>query len=165
MPEPSAQARVRRDSDQLIAALEGKIEAIKARAARKRAKSNPAVRFTVAAIRSMDKAMSAATDAVLRKALEEARGGLTAYLALQGVVPAARAGTQTRVVRRSTEALEQTGASLLDYLREHPGQRSEDIATALGSDTKAIRRPMQSLLAERKIKTTGARRGMRYYAA
>lgn len=122
------------------------------------------MRYTLAAVRSMDKAMAMATDAVLRKAIEESRGGLAAYLALQGVVPGARAGPQARVVRRSTEAREQTGASLLDYVRDHPGQRSEDIATALGSDMKAIRRPIQALIAEQEIRTTGARRGMRYYA-
>jgi hypothetical protein len=157
--------RHRRSAEQVIAALEAEIEAIRERAARRKRKSDPTTRYTLAAVRSMEKASAAATDPVLKKALEEARGGLAAYLTFQGIVPAARAGAQARIVRRSTEALEQTGASLLDYVREHPGQRSEDIATALGSDTKAIRKPMQTLLAERKLKTTGARRGMRYYAA
>src|SRR6266850_5628704 len=85
MPQPFPKKRVRRDAEQLIADLEAKIEAIKARAVRQRAKANPAVRHTVAAVRSIDKAMAAATDSVLRRSLEEAREVLSAYLTLQGV--------------------------------------------------------------------------------
>src|SRR5215831_4933881 len=135
MPKEITKTRHRRDSDQLIAALEAKIEAIKARAARRRAKSNPAVRHTVAAIRSMDKAMAAAEDAVLRKALEEARGALTAYLSLQGVVPAGRTNGAVRG-RRSSSDVETFGASLLAYVTKNPGQLGEHIARELGTDTK-----------------------------
>src|SRR4029079_7044880 len=86
MPKPVPKKRNRRAPEDLIAALESKIESIKARAERKRARSNPAVRYTVAAVRNIDKAMESAEDSVLRKTLEEAHGGLTAYLKLQGVV-------------------------------------------------------------------------------
>jgi predicted transcriptional regulator len=115
------------------------------------------MRYTVAAVRSMDKAMTATTDPVMRKTLEEARGTLSAYLTLQGIVPAARAG------RRSSEAVEQTGASLVDYVKANPGQRGEQIAEALGTDTKTMRLPMQKLIAEERVRTKGERRAMRYY--
>jgi hypothetical protein len=165
MPPTTQKKRTRRDAEQLVADLEAKIEAIKVRAARKRAKSNPAVRYTVAAMRNMDKAMTAATDAVLRKALEEARGGLSAYLALQGVASAAGSGGRGMNGRRSPEAVEQMGASLLAYVKKNPGQRGEQIAVSLNTDTKTMRLPMQKLIAEERVRTKGERRGMRYYPA
>jgi hypothetical protein len=162
---PTTKKRVRRDAEKLIADLEAKIEAIKARAARKRRKADPAMRHTLAAIRSIDKAMAAATDAVLRHALEEARGVLAAYLTLQGVVPAKGSGLRTSTGRRSSEAVEQTGASLLAYVTKNSGQRGEQIAAALGTDTKTMRLPMQRLIAEGQVRTTGERRGTRYFAS
>jgi hypothetical protein len=46
---------------------------------------------------------------------------------------------------------------------ENPGQRGEQIAEALGTDTKTMRLPMQKLIAHEKGRTKGERRGMRYY--
>lgn len=163
MPKSSTKTRTRRDSDQLIAALEQKIEAIKARAARRRAKSNPAVRHTVAAVRSMDRAMAAAEDAVLRKALEEARTGLGAYLALQGVTLGRGSNGAATRGRRSSGDVEQMGSSLLAYVQKNPGQRGEEIAQALGTDTHTMRLPMKRLVADGRVRTKGERRAMRYY--
>jgi hypothetical protein len=85
--------RIRRDDEQLIQDLQAKIEAIKARAARAKARGNPAVRFTIAAVKRMDQATGATEDAVHRTALEEARGGLAAWLSMSGVaMPAVRRG-------------------------------------------------------------------------
>lgn len=82
--------RIRRNDEQLIADLEAKIAAMKARAARKKAKASPDTRYTLGAVRNIDKAMSGTQDATLRKALEEARGALAAWLALEGIaIPAA----------------------------------------------------------------------------
>src|SRR6188474_996388 len=77
--------RIRRNDEQLIADLEAKIAAMKARAARKKAKASPDTRYTLGAVRNIDKAMSGTQDATLRKALEEARGALAAWLALEGI--------------------------------------------------------------------------------
>ncbi len=77
--------RIRRGDEQLIAALEAKINAIKARAAWKKARRNPAIRHTVVAIRSIDKAMGTSNDGVQRKALDEARVTLTAWLTFSGL--------------------------------------------------------------------------------
>jgi hypothetical protein len=67
--------------------------------------------------------------------------------------------------KRSPEQVEALGAKLLAYLKSKPGQRSDQIATALRSDVKTIRLPMQGLLAAKKVKTKGQRRGMQYFAA
>jgi predicted ArsR family transcriptional regulator len=165
MPQSPSKKRVRRDAEQLVADLQAKIEAIKARAARKRAKANPAVRYTVAAVRSMDKAMAATTDGVMRRALEEARGALSAYLAFQGVMPAASPTGRGMGGRRSSEDVEQMGASILAHVNKNPGQRGEQIAESLHVDTKTMRLPMQKLIADKKVKAKGERRGMRYYPA
>jgi hypothetical protein len=169
MPPSTPKKRVRRDAEQLVADLEAKIEAIKARVARKRAKANPSIRHTVAAVRSIDKAMTSATDAVLRRSLDEARGVLSAYLSLQGVIPAASAGASSvargTTGRRSSEDVEQIGASLFEHVTRNPGQRGEQIAEALSMDTKTIRLPMKKLIEDKRVKTKGERRGMRYYPA
>lgn len=163
MAQTTPKKRIRRDAEQLVADLQAKIEAIKARATRKRAKANPAVRHTVAAVRSLDKAMAATTDHVMRRTLEEARGVLSAFLTLQGAMPAASSGERGTTGRRSPEDVEQMGASLLAHVNKSPGQRGEQIAEALHLDTKTIRLPMQKLIADKKVKTKGERRGMRYY--
>ncbi len=163
MPKSAQKKRNRRAPEDLVAALEAKIEAIKARAVRKRAKSNPAVRYTVAAVRNMDKAMAASEDSVLRKTLEDARSGLSAYLALQGVMPAGGSHGAVRG-RRSTADLGKMGMTLLAYVQKNPGQRGEQVAVAMGTDSKTIRRPMQKLIDDGAVRTKGERRGMSYYA-
>jgi len=53
-------------------------------------------------------------------------------------------------------------AALLNYVRSNPGQRGEQISEALGTDSNSIRPVMQRLIADRKVKTHGQRRGMTY---
>ena len=53
---------------------------------------------------------------------------------------------------------------LLEHVRKYPGQRGEHIAAALGTDTRAMRPAMHRLIADKKIKTKGERRGMTYAA-
>ena len=163
MAQNTPKKRVRRDPEQLVADLEAKIEAIKARATRKRVKADPAVRRTVAAVRNLDKAMAATTDAVMRRTIEEARGVLSAFLTLQGALPASGSSERRSTGRRSAVDVEQLGATLLAHVSKSPGQRGEQIAEALNTDTKTMRLPMQKLIADKKIKTKGERRGMRYY--
>lgn len=148
--------RVRRSAEQLIQDLEARIAEVKARAARKQAKANPTTRFTSQALKSIDKALQACDDSATKQALQEARGALSAVLALDGVVVAH--GTAVRKASVTPDLL-------LDYVTKNPGQRGEQISAALGTDSYTMRPTMQKLIAEKKIKTKGERRAMTYQPA
>lgn len=147
--------RIRRSEEQLVAELEARILALKNRAARKAARRNPAVRHTSAAVKSIDKALAATEDNATRKALLEARTTLSACLQLDGV-------TSSSAPRAAAAAV--SAEELLDYVKKNPNLRGEQIAAALGSDSRTIRPVMQKLIAARKVKTKGQRRAMTYQA-
>ena len=67
--------------------------------------------------------------------------------------------------RRSPDYLVKLGERLLSHVKSHPGQRGEQIAAALKTNVGTIRLPMQKLIAAKKIKTMGQRRGMTYTAS
>lgn len=73
-----------RSDDVRIAELQAKIDSIKTRGERKKARANPAVRLSVQAAKLLDKALNATDNAVLRKALEEARTTVGAAVAVEG---------------------------------------------------------------------------------
>ena len=82
--------RKRRTPEQMIRDLEAEIARIKTRAEMKKAKRDPALRHVTAAVRSIDKAIDATTDAATKKALDEARATLSAVLALGGAAVQAK---------------------------------------------------------------------------
>ena len=96
-----------------------------------------------------------------RKAVDEAGATLSACLSLNGVVVAA--GTKVRG-RRVGGGSSLDEATLLTYVQNNPNSRGEQIAEALGTDTASVRQVMQRLIADRKVKTRGQRRGMTYVA-
>ena len=94
--QPRSQRTIR-TPDQRIADLEAHIEQVKRRAAAKKVKQNPVLRYVSGALRSIDKALASSEDQVARTALNEARVGLAAVLTLSGVVvPAGRCQSGTR---------------------------------------------------------------------
>jgi hypothetical protein len=48
-------------------------------------------------------------------------------------------------------------------LRSKAGQRLEEIGRALKTDTGVLKKPIADLLKEKKLRTTGAKRGTRYF--
>ena len=73
---------------------------------------------------------------------------------------AARGGKR---VRRSPEELSQISARVLAQVRSKAGQRLEEIGRALKTDTAILKRPVAMLVASKKLKTTGQKRGTKYF--
>jgi hypothetical protein len=67
--------------------------------------------------------------------------------------------------KRTSASLDEMQAALLAHVKSHPGQGAIEIADALKTDVGTMRLPMQKLLAERKVRTQGQRRGTKYFAA
>lgn len=128
-----AATRARRSEEERIVQLEKQIAAIKARAARKLVRKDPALRHIHASVKAIDKALAASEDHATRQALGEARSTLAACLALSGVAPKADRGTLVPQPRRAAAAISEE--ALLSHVRQHPGQRGEEIARALGTES------------------------------
>ncbi len=56
-------------------------------------------------------------------------------------------------------------AKLLNFVTMHDGKRLEEISRALNIPTADLKRPAQTLLAAKAVKTTGAKRGTKYHVA
>jgi hypothetical protein len=67
--------------------------------------------------------------------------------------------------RRAPQEIEQLRDKLLTVISDNPGCRAEDINRALGTRTPQIAQPLRRLVADRLVRTEGARRGTRYFAA
>ena len=85
-----------------------------------------------------------------------------AQIAAPGVARIAKA---PKGHRRTAEDFKKMGETLLAHVKKNPGQRGEQIAKALRTDVNVMRPPMKALIAAKKIKTKGQRRGMTYIAA
>jgi len=68
-------------------------------------------------------------------------------------------------MRRSAGEISNLGDALLNYVRNNPGQRGEEIAAAMATDSGTIRPVMKRLIAAGKVATKGQRRGMTYSPA
>jgi hypothetical protein len=66
-------------------------------------------------------------------------------------------------VRRSSEDLAAIGARVMAQVRSKQGQRLEEIGRALRTDTAILKKPVADLLKAKKLKTTGAKRGTKYF--
>lgn len=114
---------------------------------------------TDTAIRSrIDAFLSEVSGLVRKAALESVQEAL-------GKKPRAsgrpRSGGRTR---RSADDLAKIGARVLARVRSKQGQRLEEIGRALGRDTGELKKPIAVLLAARKLKTKGRKRGTKYFA-
>lgn len=78
--------------------------------------------------------------------------------------PAAKRGRKAKGGTRSPEAVLETAATVLAYIKANKGQRLDQIAKGLGVPTKELKLPVQKLFAQKAIRTTGIQRGTKYFA-
>jgi hypothetical protein len=72
----------------------------------------------------------------------------------------ARAGKREK---RSTEQVEAMAARVLAQVRSKQGQRLEEIGKAMKLPTKGLKLPIAKLLAAKKLRTKGQKRGTQYF--
>jgi hypothetical protein len=85
-----------------------------------------------------------------------------APLPLSSPSSAAGAGRPGRS-RRGQREIEALRTKLLAVIADNPGCRAEDINGALGTRTPQIAQPLRRLVADRLVRTEGARRGTKYF--
>ena len=67
-------------------------------------------------------------------------------------------------VRRTMEDLEGYADRIQGYVQSHPGIGVVAISKGVRLTTKDVKRPIQMLLADKRIRTEGAKRGTTYFA-
>ena len=66
--------------------------------------------------------------------------------------------------KRAPEQLAALVDKLFSVIKSKPGQRIEEIASALGISTKELTLPAKKLIAEKRVSTKGQKRATRYFA-
>jgi len=77
---------------------------------------------------------------------------------------AVRTGKRGRPGKFTPEQMEKHGASILALLKKSPGARSAQLAAAMKMDADTLRIPLKALMAAKKIKVKGQKRGTKYFA-
>ena len=75
-----------------------------------------------------------------------------------------RVGRRAKGGKRSADYLDKVGELVLAYVRANHGQGSEAIGRELGLSSKDMALPIRKLIAEKKLRTEGQRRGTKYFA-
>lgn len=108
-----------------------------------------------------------------RAALEDVHAKLS--LAIGDIAPKRRGPGRSRATvsngivrvrrggKRTAADLEALSDRLLAHVKSSPGQRAEQIVAALRTDVSTMRLPMQKLIAGKKVKVKGQRRGTMYF--
>jgi hypothetical protein len=66
--------------------------------------------------------------------------------------------------KRTPEDVAKVGEAVVAYVAKNPGVSVEQIKKALGVETKDLQLPIVRMVAAKKLKTTGRRRGTKYFA-
>jgi hypothetical protein len=91
---------------------------------------------------------------------ESSKGSVPPKKAHKAAAPQAKDGR----LRRSPEVIAKTANAIHAHLRAHKnGVRMEQISAALKIPTKDLVLPMNTLLTENKVRTTGQRRATNYF--
>jgi hypothetical protein len=79
-----------------------------------------------------------------------------------GGKPGRRSGRPAGSANRAATKIDPE--KLFAYVKAHPGSRGEQVAAGMRSDVARIRPAMLELIAAKRVRTTGQRRGMQYFA-
>jgi hypothetical protein len=108
---------------------------------------------------------------VRRAALEEVHAKLSLVIGevspkhrAPGRPRGARTGKRGRPGKFTPEQLQKHGASILALVRKSPGARSEQLSAAMKMDAATLRIPLKALIAAKKIRVKGQKRGTTYFA-
>ena len=74
-----------------------------------------------------------------------------------------RRGGRSRSGKRPDAEIESTSRQLLDYVADHPGQGIEQIAKALGTQSKLLTLPIKRTIAAGQLVSKGHKRATRYF--
>lgn len=96
--------KTHRSAEDRIAELTAKIEGIRARDAKRKAKAKPEVQAALAATKALDRALAATTDSTLRTAFQEARTLVASAVAVEGVVVASSTAAAGKPGRKRKNA-------------------------------------------------------------
>jgi hypothetical protein len=66
--------------------------------------------------------------------------------------------------KRTPEDVAKTGEAVVAYVAKNPGESVEQIGKALGAKTKELALPIIRMIEAKKLRTTGKRRGTKYFA-
>jgi len=66
--------------------------------------------------------------------------------------------------KRTPEQVQADAERLASYVRQHPGERLEQIAAGLGAASNDLKLPVIKLLASKTPRKTGEKRGTQYFA-
>lgn len=105
--------------------------------------------------------------------VREALGGVTTGGRRGGrarppaIPPAGRILGRSRALpkgaKRAPEEIERLTSKLHEYIKNNPGQRIEQIAEGMGTNTRELNLPAKKLIATKQIKTRGQKRATTYY--
>jgi hypothetical protein len=84
------------------------------------------------------------------------RGGSVAFLGRVG---------RGKGIKRTSDELDELSDKFLDFVKDNPGLRIEQINKQLGTSTKDLALPIRKLLAEGALKAKGQKRSTTYTAA
>jgi len=93
--------------------------------------------------------------------VSRARGAVAASSA---AARPARTGKRGKGEKRPAGEIEATMKKVGDFIGKNPGLRIEQINAQLGTNTKELQLPLRKLVADKAIKTKGAKRSTTYFA-
>jgi hypothetical protein len=65
--------------------------------------------------------------------------------------------------KRSPDEIENTSKSIIDYVRQNPGEGVEQISKALGTPSRELTLPIRKLVATGQLSTQGQKRATKYF--